>query len=126
MPCQTPYRRLRVAEVAARLGFASEAHFSRAFRAKFGHTPSDMRMANSTRAACIKPPSGTTPPPWVCGLAAWAHGLIAGWMVLPRLTLSRKRQGLLHAGCSVCNCTWSPWPLKAFSCLHQEERFPCP
>ncbi len=37
------YLRLRVAEVAARLGFASEAHFSRAFRTAFGHTPSDVR-----------------------------------------------------------------------------------
>ncbi len=37
------YQHLRVAEVAARLGFASEAHFSRAFRSAFGHTPSDAR-----------------------------------------------------------------------------------
>lgn len=36
-------RRLRVAEIAARLGFVSEAHFSRAFRAAFGLTPSDVR-----------------------------------------------------------------------------------
>lgn len=70
------YRRLRVAEVAARLGFASEAHFSRAFRAKFGHTPSDIRaMANSTRAACIKPPSGTTPA--TVEYADWLLGLMA-------------------------------------------------
>ncbi len=39
------YRHLRVADVATRLGFASEAHFSRAFRATFGHTPSDVRAA---------------------------------------------------------------------------------
>jgi AraC-like DNA-binding protein len=36
-------RRLRVAEVAARHGFTSEAHFSRAFRKAFGMTPSDVR-----------------------------------------------------------------------------------
>lgn len=36
-------RRLRVAEVAARAGFASNAHFSRAFRAAFDVAPSDVR-----------------------------------------------------------------------------------
>lgn len=36
-------RRLRVAEVATRSGFASEAHFSRTFRAAFGLTPRDAR-----------------------------------------------------------------------------------
>lgn len=36
-------RRLRVAEVATRSGFASEAHFSRTFRAAFGLTPRDVR-----------------------------------------------------------------------------------
>ncbi|KRB29365.1 MULTISPECIES: helix-turn-helix domain-containing protein [unclassified Acidovorax] len=42
-------RRLRVAEVAARNGFLSEAHFSRTFRAAFGLTPSDVRaMAAGT------------------------------------------------------------------------------
>ncbi len=39
------YRHLRVADVATRLGFTSEAHFSRAFRSSFGHTPSDVRAA---------------------------------------------------------------------------------
>lgn len=34
-------RRLRVAEVAARMGFASNAHFSRAFRVAFGVSPTD-------------------------------------------------------------------------------------
>ena len=36
-------RRLRVGEIATRNGFTSEAHFSRAFRATFGLTPSDVR-----------------------------------------------------------------------------------
>lgn len=36
-------RRLRVADIAARHGFMSEAHFSRAFRRAFGMTPSDAR-----------------------------------------------------------------------------------
>ena len=45
-------RQLRVAEIASRTGFASEAHFSRAFRAAFGLTPSDVRaMASGTAAA---------------------------------------------------------------------------
>ena len=45
-------RRLRVAEVAARTGFASNAHFSRAFRAAFGMSPSDARaMALSAASA---------------------------------------------------------------------------
>ncbi|WP_406623708.1 helix-turn-helix domain-containing protein [Acidovorax sp. SDU_ACID1] len=52
------YRHLRVADVAARLGFASEAHFSRAFRAAFGHTPSDVRaMAEAARASGRNPPA---------------------------------------------------------------------
>lgn len=41
-------RRLRIAEIAARLGFVSEAHFSRAFRAAFGITPSDARAMGQT------------------------------------------------------------------------------
>ncbi len=35
--------RLGIAEIAARVGFASEAHFSRAFRAAFDQRPSDVR-----------------------------------------------------------------------------------
>ena len=50
------YRHLRVADVATRLGFASEAHFSRAFRATFGHTPSDVRaVAEAARASGRSP-----------------------------------------------------------------------
>ena len=46
------YRHLRVADVATRLGFASEAHFSRVFRTAFGHTPSDVRaMADAARTS---------------------------------------------------------------------------
>ena len=52
------YRQLRVGDVATRLGFASEAHFSRAFRALFGHTPSDVRAAaEAARANGRRPQS---------------------------------------------------------------------
>lgn len=47
-------RRLRVAEVAARVGFSSNAHFSRAFRAAFGVSPTDARamaLAQTASAA---------------------------------------------------------------------------
>jgi len=37
-------RRLRVADVAARVGFTSNAHFSRAFRAAFDMAPSEVRV----------------------------------------------------------------------------------
>ena len=40
-------RRLRVGEIASRVGFASESHFSRAFRSAFGMTPSDIRGASA-------------------------------------------------------------------------------
>jgi AraC-like DNA-binding protein len=33
----------RIADVAARWGFASQAHFTRLFRARFGCTPSEVR-----------------------------------------------------------------------------------
>lgn len=36
-------RQLRVADIASRAGFSSNAHFSRAFRAAFGLAPSDVR-----------------------------------------------------------------------------------
>jgi AraC family transcriptional regulator len=36
----TPSRRLSMREVAARCGFADQAHFTRAFKAQFGHPPS--------------------------------------------------------------------------------------
>ena len=50
-----------LADVAERLGFASEAHFSRAFRAAFGHTPSDVRaMAEAARATGMAPPTPST------------------------------------------------------------------
>ncbi|MBF2937786.1 helix-turn-helix domain-containing protein, partial [Pseudomonas aeruginosa] len=36
-------RRLDVAEVAYRHGFSSQAHFARAFKARYGMTPSEAR-----------------------------------------------------------------------------------
>ncbi|MEQ6310550.1 helix-turn-helix domain-containing protein [Delftia acidovorans] len=70
------YRRLRIAEVAARLGFASEAHFSRAFRAAFGHTPSDVRaMAEAAHAARMSPSAASTAAS--VEYADWLLGLMA-------------------------------------------------
>jgi len=55
-------RRLRVAEVATRSGFSSEAHFSRTFRAAFGLTPSDVRaMAGGALAAAAGTASQAAP-----------------------------------------------------------------
>ena len=66
------HRHLRVAQVAARLGFASEAHFSRAFRSAFGRAPSEVRaMAEAARA------QGLPPQP----LAADAAVEYADWLV---------------------------------------------
>lgn len=70
------YRRLKVADVAARLGFASEAHFSRAFRAEFSQTPSDVRaMAEAARACRMNPPANSTPAS--VEYADWLLGLMA-------------------------------------------------
>lgn len=68
-------RRLRVADIAARLGFVSEAHFSRAFRATFGLTPSDARAlgaASGTYAAAASASSAEYAD-WVRGLHAPLH-----------------------------------------------------
>lgn len=55
-------RRLRVAEVATRSGFPSEAHFSRTFRAAFGLTPSDVRaMAGGALAKTAGAPGKAGP-----------------------------------------------------------------
>ncbi|WP_280192351.1 helix-turn-helix domain-containing protein [Delftia sp. PS-11] len=70
------YRRLRVADVAARLGFTSEAHFSRAFRATFGYTPSDVRaMSESAREGHHAAPVHITPAS--VEYADWLLGLMA-------------------------------------------------
>jgi len=47
---------LTVAEIAARWGFRSAAHFTRAFRARYGITPADHRRA-------FRRPSGVSPGP---------------------------------------------------------------
>ena len=39
-------RRLSIADIAARWGFRSPAHFSRAFRARYGMTPADYRRSS--------------------------------------------------------------------------------
>jgi AraC-like DNA-binding protein len=39
---------LRIADIACRWGFASQAHFARLFRARFGCTPSDVRQGRAT------------------------------------------------------------------------------
>jgi AraC-like DNA-binding protein len=38
---------LRIADIACRWGFASQAHFTRLFRARFGCTPSDVRLGRT-------------------------------------------------------------------------------
>jgi AraC-like DNA-binding protein len=68
---------LRVAEVAARTGFASNAHFSRAFRAAFGMSPSDARaMALSAASAGAMADVGAHPLSSV-EYATWLRGLKA-------------------------------------------------
>jgi AraC-like DNA-binding protein len=70
-------RRLRVAEVAARLGFSSNAHFSRAFRVAFGASPSDVRaMALSGISTAAASGAGQHPLSSV-EYAAWLRGLRA-------------------------------------------------
>ncbi|WP_028605519.1 helix-turn-helix domain-containing protein [Ottowia thiooxydans] len=62
-------QRLRVAEIGTRLGFASEAHFSRAFRAAFGLTPRDARASGGTaRALQTTGASSIEYADWVRGL----------------------------------------------------------
>lgn len=67
------YRHLRVADVATRLGFTSEAHFSRTFRAAFGHTPSDVRAAaesarNAGTGAALPSAASVEYADWLLGL----------------------------------------------------------
>lgn len=65
-------RRLRVAEVAARTGFVSNAHFSRVFRASFGMSPSEARAPESRGVmAPADDPLGSSSVEY----AAWVRGL---------------------------------------------------
>ena len=48
-----PGRHPTVSEVAYQHGFASEAHFSRAFRGRFGHSPSEASVAPGAGPAAI-------------------------------------------------------------------------
>jgi AraC-like DNA-binding protein len=62
-------QRLRVAEVATRLGFVSEAHFSRSFRTAFGMAPRDVRaMGTPMRAMAAGQGSTAEYANWVRGL----------------------------------------------------------
>lgn len=63
-------RRLRVAEVAARAGFASNAHFSRAFRAAFDLAPSEARAPSHLAGGHAPHLHGHSPE-----YAAWVRGL---------------------------------------------------
>ncbi|MBH1965491.1 MAG: helix-turn-helix domain-containing protein [Comamonadaceae bacterium] len=62
-------QRLRVAEIGTRLGFSSEAHFSRAFRAAFGLSPRDVRASGmSARAFDAAGASSIEYADWLRGL----------------------------------------------------------
>lgn len=67
-------RRLRVAEVASRSGFASEAHFSRTFRAAFGLTPRDVR-AMAGRALAKAAGTGGKAGVFTAEYADWVRAL---------------------------------------------------
>jgi AraC-like DNA-binding protein len=62
-------QRLRVAEVATRLGFTSEAHFSRSFRAAFGMSPRDVRAMGAPAQALVTGLASTAE------YANWVRGL---------------------------------------------------
>ena len=64
--------RLRVADVATRVGFASNAHFSRAFRTAFGIAPSDVRAPGGTGAVGPHLPTAQGSS---AEYAAWVRGL---------------------------------------------------
>ena len=67
-------RRLRVAEIATRTGFTSEAHFSRAFRSAYGLTPSDVRATAGGHAhtGSVVPNASGQP---TAEYAEWVRGL---------------------------------------------------
>jgi AraC-like DNA-binding protein len=54
--CNPAHDHRRIYEIAFALGFSSEAHFSRVFRATFGLSPSDVRArAQATRVDASRP-----------------------------------------------------------------------
>lgn len=60
---EDPRDRRLISEIAYAHGFASESHFSRAFRHRYGHTPGDMRVGESLlarRPAAARPTSADT------------------------------------------------------------------
>lgn len=68
-------RRLRVAEIATRTGFTSEAHFSRAFRVAFGLTPSEVRAMASPAAVRGAETLGSAAAHASAEYADWMRGL---------------------------------------------------
>lgn len=59
-----------LADIAERAGFTSDAHFSRAFRSRFGMRPGELRLSTGTEAA----PSGKAAAE-AATLLAWIRGL---------------------------------------------------
>ena len=51
MLCEPGFADLRIAEIAAKAGFADISHFNRSFRRAFGDTPYGMRVRTARRAA---------------------------------------------------------------------------
>ncbi|MES2186143.1 MAG: helix-turn-helix domain-containing protein [Pseudomonadota bacterium] len=67
-------RRLRIADISARVGFASGAHFSRAFKTTFGMTPLDVRGASSVGKLPVDA-LATADLLYSAEYAAWVRGL---------------------------------------------------
>lgn len=68
----SPERRdVRIAEIAQHWGFGNEAVFSRAFKARFGMTPSDVRRLGTRGLASAFAPGSGRPP-----LEQWMHDLM--------------------------------------------------
>ena len=72
--CNPAHDHRRIYEIAFALGFSSEAHFSRVFRATFGLSPSDVRgRAQATRVDASRPEAAT---PCNGGYEEWVRQLV--------------------------------------------------